>query len=61
MGLPSLSTFEFGNGLNCLGNYAFSGCGSMTKAKFDVSCGLLKMGEGCFENCTMLPSLDLPL
>lgn len=54
------ATVEFGNGLNCLGNYAFSGCGSMTKAKFDVSCGLLKMGEGCFENCTMLPSLDLP-
>ena len=54
------ATVKFGNGLSCLGNYAFSGCGSMTQVEFDPSCGLLKIGEGCFENCAMLPSLKLP-
>ena len=53
-------TVKFGNGLRCLGKYVFSGCGSMTQADFDVTCGLLKMGEGCFMNCGKLSSINMP-
>lgn len=54
------ATVRFGNGLMCLGDSAFSGCGSMTAVQFDVSCGVETIGAKCFENCVALPEINLP-
>lgn len=54
------ATVRFGNGLRCLGDYAFYGCGSMTAVEFDVSCGVETIGAYCFAGCGALPEINLP-
>jgi hypothetical protein len=56
-GFSSLTRFSAGN-IVSIGNYAFSGCSSLTAVSLPA--GLTSIGNGAFQNCGGLTTISLP-
>ena len=56
-----LDSITLGNGLNTIGNGAFSDCTNMTAISLDIGSNLNQIGDHAFYNCQSLGSFTLPI
>lgn len=56
-----LSSITLGNGLNTIGNGAFSDCVNMTAINLDIGSNLNEIGDHAFYNCQKLQNFVLPI
>lgn len=58
--MPELTEIEIPESVTRLGDYAFAFCSSLESIDGQLPMGLESIGEGCFESCIALETINVP-